>query len=187
MKKIPLILIFSFLYSHDFWIEISNPFPVEKEKINIFLKGGHKLFESEIVPKENLLKEFGVKKPSGEEIKLEYKREKKYIISEFTPDKEGTYLVFFTLSRGDEVFYIGKSYFYVRKITDFINFGYDFEINIENFEFKESEIKFKPSNYEFLNEKGKGYFRDFYKSKKGLNLIIKRKNGKVCTLTFYSQ
>ncbi|MEN3045903.1 MAG: DUF4198 domain-containing protein [Candidatus Hydrothermales bacterium] len=188
MRGVSLILVtLGLLYSHDFWIEISNPYPKENEKIELFIKGGHKLFESEIAPRENLIKEFKVIKPSGEEVKLEYKREKNYIVSEFTPSEKGTYLVFFTLSKGEEVLYIGKSYFYLEKITEFKNLGYDFEIKLENFDFKEGEIKFSPSNYEFLNEKGKGRFKNLYKSKKGLNLIIKREKDRVCTLTFYSR
>lgn len=189
MKKLFFILFsFSFLFSHDFWIEISNPFPKKDEEIKIFLKGGHKIFESEFTPKEKLIKEFKIIEPDGNEVNLEYKKENNFLFSLYKVNKEGTYFVYFVLSKPDgEVFYIGKNYFYVEKITEFKNLNYDFEIIFKDFDFKEKEIEFIKGNYEFMNEKGSGFFKTIYKVKKGLNLLIKREKGKVCTLSFYSQ
>lgn len=189
MKKLSFILFFSsFLFSHDFWIEISNPFPDKGEEIKIFIKGGHKIFESEFAPKEKLIKEFKIIEPDGNEVNLEYKKEKNFLFSSYKVNKEGTYFIYFFLSKPDgEIFYIGKNYFYVEKITEFKNLNNDFEIILKDFEFKEKEISFPKGNYEFMNEKGNGFFKTTYKVKKGLNLLIKREKGKVCTLTFYSR
>jgi len=160
MKKIFLILIFlNLLFSHDFWIEISNPFPKENEEIKIYIKGGHKILESEIAPKEKIIKEFKVIEPDGNEISLSFKKEKNYIYSEFKPYKKGTYLIYFLLGKGDEIF-------------------------LKNLDFKE-KIEFPKGNYEFMNEKGNGFFKEIYKPCKGWNCIIKRKGGKICTFTFY--
>ncbi len=189
MKKLFFILFFlNFLYPHDFWIEISNPFPKLNEEIKIFIKGGHKIFESEFAPKEKLIKEFKLVEPDGNEINLEYKKENNYFLSSFKINKEGVYLIYFILSKPDgEIFYMGKNYFYVEKLTEFKNLDYDFEINLKDFDFsKDKEINFPQGNYEFMNEKGSGFFKNSYKVKKGLNLLIKREKGKVCTLTFYS-
>ncbi len=187
MKKLFFILFFmNFLYSHDFWIELSNPFPKVNEEIKIFIKGGHKISESELTPNEKLLKEFKIISPDGKEIKLDYKKEKNFIFSNFKADLKGTYLVYFIFSRADgEIFYIGKNYFYVEEVSDVKNLNYDFEIILKDFYFKEKEIELQKGNYEFMNEKGSGFFKTSYKVKKGLNLLIKREKGKVCTLTFY--
>ena len=185
MKKIFLIFIFSnFLFSHDFWIEISNPFPKENEEIKIYIKGGHKISESEFSPKEKIIKEFKIIEPDGNEISLSFKKEKNYIYSEFKPYKKGTYLVYFLFEKGDEIFYLGKSYFYILEKTETKNLNYDFEISLKNLDFKE-KMEFEKGNYEFMNKKGNGFFKEIYKPYKGWNCIIKRKGGKVCTLTFY--
>lgn len=188
MKKLFFILFFmNFLYSHDFWIELSNPFPKENEEIKIFIKGGHKILESEITPKEKLIKEFKIIKPDGKEINLDYKKEKNFISSTFKPDLKGTYFVYFLLSKpNDEIFYIGKNYFYVEEISELKSLNFDFEINLKDFDSKEKEIELIKDNYEFINEKGSGFFKNIYKVKKGLNLLIKREKGKTCTLTFYA-
>lgn len=189
MKKLIFILSFSsLLFSHDFWIEISNPFPKENEEIKIFLKGGHKIFESEFVPKKDLIKEFKLIDPDGKSVDLEYKKENNYLVSSFKPNKKGTYLIYFLFSKPDgEIFFIGKNYFYVEKVSELKNLDYDFEIKLKDFDFQEKEITFPKGNYEFMNEKKSGFFGSVYKIKKGLNLLIKREGRKVCTLTFYVQ
>lgn len=204
MKKISLLfLLCSFLFSHDFWIDYSEPFPKEGEKIKIFIKGGHSFPESEIGIKERLIGEFCILTPSGKEVSLTPLRKKNLTLAEFTPSEKGTYSVYFLLQKPDgEIFYIGKSCFYVEEKTEIKSLNLPLEIVVENMHFeKDEEIKVRfflegkeiKATLEYMNEKGHGFIRaksgkpGSYKIKEGINLLKGEKGGRVCTFTFYGR
>ncbi|GEM_PF-2775182 len=202
MKKF-LLLVFSFglLFSHNFWIDYSNPFPEKGEKIEIYIKGGHSFPESEIAVKERLIGKFSVITPSGKEIPLDFSKKDKLISAEFSPQEEGTYIVYFILQKPDgEKFYFAKSYFYVKNKTEIKNLNHELEIVVEKFNFKKDEkinVKFlingkkTKKTLEYTNKKGHGFIKyrlgkpAVYKVQEGINVIFCEKGGKSCTITFY--
>jgi len=204
MKKFLLLIFpYGFLFSHNFWIDYSNPFPEKGEKIEIYIKGGHSFPESEVAVKERFIEKFFVITPSGKEISLDFHKKDKLISAEFFPQEEGTYTVYFIFQKPDgERFYFAKSYFYFKNKTEIKNLNHELEIVIENFNFeKEKKINLKfllnkrevKKTLEYMNKKEHGFIRyvpgkpAVYKVQEGINLILCEEGGKSCTLTFYGR
>lgn len=116
------LLIFNFVSSHEHWIDLEN-FPVSVGgKTKIFVCSGHRFPKSEEILSERIFDKLKIISPEGEEKFLETVVDKKLKmrVAEFSFDKEGTYLILFSLQRPPlrKTLYIAKSIVVIGKWSD---------------------------------------------------------------------
>ncbi len=126
MKKIffaiLVLLFYNFGFSHEHWVDLENFSPSVGEKTKIFACSGHYFPKSDEVLSERVFNGFKIIDPDGKEKILETNPDNKLKsrVAEFTFDKEGTYIILFSLQRPPlkKQLYIAKSIVVVGKWTE---------------------------------------------------------------------
>lgn len=123
-------------YSHEHWIDIQNFNPKPGERVTIFACSGHEFPKSSQILSPRVFEGMRITRPDGSERVLESRPDEvsKALVTEFTPDHEGTYVVLFTLRKppANQVIYVAKALFSVgRKTPTEHRYGTGLEFAVE--------------------------------------------------------